>query len=97
MVLTEWKVVHDSIDADEKATEARRQTNEYASGLLGDLELKRTRYIILVSDRQGVPPPDIEERGVCYRHIWLAVDPDSPSKHARRESKTRQTAGPKKS
>jgi hypothetical protein len=64
IVLTEWKRVRSPDDADAKAAEARRQTNEYAAGVLGDLELKRTRYIVLVGERQQTPPSDLEEKGI---------------------------------
>jgi len=83
MVLTEWKVVRDEKKTEQKASEARREAKEYSAGILGDLELKQTRYIVLVALRQRTAPSDVEEHGVCYRHIWLAVDPETPSKIAR--------------
>jgi hypothetical protein len=87
MVLTEWKIVRNAKDAQKKAAEARRETDEYEAGVLGDLELKRTRYIILVGDRQNRTPSDLEQHGVLYRHIWIPVEPESPSRAARRRGR----------
>ena len=85
MVLTEWKVVRDPAQTERKAAEARKETDEYQAGVLGDLELKRTRYIVLVGERRLRPPADVEQNGVVYRHIWIPVDPERPSKAARRK------------
>lgn len=83
IVLTEWKIVSDPKDIEQKAREARRQTDEYEAGVLGDLELKGTRYIILVGQSQNHGLEDVREKGTCYRHIWIAIEPKSPSKAAR--------------
>src|SRR5262249_43260521 len=64
MVLTEWKVVRDPKEVERKAAEARTETDDYEAGVLGDLELKRTRYIVLVGQRQNPPPADIEQGAV---------------------------------
>jgi hypothetical protein len=85
IVLTEWKIVRDPRDIEEKAGEARRQADEYEAGVLGDLELKGTRYIIiLVGQNQNPGLDDVQNKGIRYRHIWIAVEPKSPSKAARR-------------
>jgi hypothetical protein len=55
LVLTEWKLVKKPNDSDEIANQARSQVRSYAAGLLGDLELKRTRYVVLVTKK------------ICYR------------------------------
>jgi len=86
LVLTEWKLVRDPRGADSKGAEARRQASEYSGGVLGDLELKRTRFIVLVGQHEQTPPDDREEGGVNYRHIWLSVDPKTPSVSARRRA-----------
>jgi hypothetical protein len=83
IVLTEWKLVRDTKTTNKKATEARRQTLEYARGVLGDAELKGTRYIVLVSKQQLAPVADVEADGVRFRHINIAVDPQIPSRAAR--------------
>jgi hypothetical protein len=84
LVLTEWKLVRDPREVDSKAAEARRQASEYSGGVLGDLELKRTRFIVLVGLHQQTPPDDRDEGGMNYRHIWVSVDPNAPSVSARR-------------
>ena len=84
LVLTEWKLVKDSNEINKIALNARTQAAIYAAGLLGDLELKRTRYIVLVT-KQDVKPPDDETdgRGITYRHVVISTDPKSPSEQAR--------------
>lgn len=84
LVLTEWKLVRDEKEIHQKAQEARSQTNQYASGLLSTVELKRTRYIVLVSKDVVDPPGDVELSGVTYRHVVLPVAPSVPSRVARR-------------
>lgn len=86
MVATEWKIVRGGSQPDNRAREARLESKEYAADVLGDLELKRTRYIVLVSNRQLRSLPDVYEDGICYRHILLAVDPEIPSRAARKSS-----------
>ena len=56
LVLTEWKLVKQADDIDGKAQEGRKQTALYAAGVLGDLELKRTRYVVLVCEGELQPP-----------------------------------------
>ncbi|MBS0471116.1 MAG: hypothetical protein JSR60_08600 [Proteobacteria bacterium] len=89
IVLTEWKVVRSGDRIYRAAEEARLQTKDYAAGILGDLELKRTRYIALVGERKLQTPDDFESNGVTYRHIWIAVDPETPSVSARSRSRRR--------
>jgi len=84
LVLTEWKLVKDKADLYSKAAEARRQTSSYAAGLLGDLELQGSRYIILVTTEKILAPPDAEDNGVTFRHITIPVAPSSPSRQARK-------------
>ena len=86
IVLTEWKVVRESDNLAAKAAEARLQTKAYASGVLGTLELKRTRYIVLVVAKEAEEPPDVIEESLRYRHVVLSVHPTAPSQRARRHS-----------
>jgi hypothetical protein len=86
LVLTEWKLVRNADDLTTKAAEARRQTEFYSSGILGTLELQRTRYIVLVALSALSSPGDIESEGILYRHVVLPVDPPSPSIAARRHA-----------
>jgi hypothetical protein len=83
VVLTEWKLVRSPDELMTKAAEARKQASLYAAGILGALELKRTRYIVLVSSSSQHRLGDVESDGVLYRHVVLAVDPVSPSLAAR--------------
>jgi hypothetical protein len=73
IVLTEWKVVRDGDNPAAKAVEARLQTKSYSSGVLGTLELKRTRYIVLVVATQAEEPADVIEDSIRYRHVVLSV------------------------
>jgi hypothetical protein len=83
IVLTEWKVVRELGELERKATEARAQASLYAGGLLGGLELKRTRYAVLVTATISRGLSDVEQDGMMCRHICVPVNPDSPSKAAR--------------
>src|SRR4051812_13855894 len=83
LVLTEWKCVREASELEEKAEEGRRQAELYATGVLGDLELKKTRYIVLVSEKTLPVPADHEITGVTSRHVILPFNPDTPSKEAR--------------
>lgn len=84
LVLTEWKVAKNNNDAIKKAKEAKIQTEEYTGGVLGGIELKETRYVILVSEKHISAPSDYELKGVQYRHICIPVNPDTPSKVAKK-------------
>ncbi len=83
LVLTEWKLVKDKAEAKDRAAEAIAETVEYAGGVLHDLELKRTRYVVLVAERDEVPPHDQQHADITYRHIWLNVKPQHASVTAR--------------
>lgn len=83
IVLTEWKRVLSDGEILRAAETARAQANDYSSGVLGDLELKRTRYVVLVGAHKRQVPDDIVHNGVTYRHIWITVDPETPSAFAR--------------
>ena len=84
MALTEWKLVRRNDQLEAKALEARVQASQYAAGLLGPLELKTTRYAVLVTSSALAPPPNVHDGGVRYRHIVLPVDPETPSVVARK-------------
>jgi hypothetical protein len=73
-VLTEWKRTQSIDDIDMDAKTARQQTQIYTAGALGDLELKNTRYIVLVIgfDDPG-PIDDVVENSVTYRHVLISV------------------------
>jgi|SRR5579863_9587178 len=81
LVLTEWKK-GDRSNASRKFSEAKRQAQNYSSGVLGGVELRNYRFLVLVSEKAVSVPSDEVEGGVTFRHINIAVDPDSPSKAA---------------
>ena len=92
LVLTEWKLVRNTDELDAQATKARRQGELYSAGVLHDIVLKSTRYIILVYRKRLQPPDDLRESGVIYRHIVVPVVPDLPSVAARRSKTPHNTA-----
>ena len=83
LILTEWKLVKEPGELDRKAEEARRQTDSYAGSILGGIELKSTRYIVLVSRKNLQPPEDQTSDAVTFRHIVLAIAPDPHAREAR--------------
>lgn len=85
LVLTEWKLVKDVRKVEAKAKEARTQAQRYSRSLLADLELKTTRYVVLVTKRQLEAPVDLVDGPVTYRHIVLPTAPEVPSTEARRK------------
>jgi hypothetical protein len=80
LVLTEWKKLSDRGDPIQSFEKARKQAQQYARGVLGGSELQHYRYAILVSRQQVNVPADVEDAGILYRHINIAVEPKSPSK-----------------
>jgi hypothetical protein len=78
LVLTEWKK-GDRSDALRKYEAAKRQAVQYASGALGGVELRRFRFLVLVTEKTVTVPADEVEDGVTFRHVNIAVDPDTPS------------------
>jgi hypothetical protein len=84
LVLTEWKKAKDDSTARAQSESAIAQAQLYASGVLGDMELKRTRYIILISPCHLGTLPDVEKDGITYRHIMVPLGQKQPSVEARR-------------
>lgn len=83
LVLTEWKLIKRPDEIATKAQEARDQAAIYSGGVLGDAELKRTRYIVLVCQSDLTPPGDVSVGAVTHRHVLLPTSPKSPSTMAR--------------
>lgn len=83
VVLTEWKLVESQDEIIIKAQEARKQAKNYSGGVLGDTELKRTRYVVLVCKSELTPPDDVSDGLVTYRHVLLPTSPKNPSTMAR--------------
>ena len=81
LVLTEWKKAKPDKAATKKFQDGRDQAERYASGPLAANELRGYRYVIVVSEKDVAVPEDYDDgNGVIYRHVNIAVDPDSPSK-----------------
>lgn len=78
LVLTEWKRL-DGQDLSKLISAAEVQADMYASGVLGGAELRSVRYVVVVSKLRTVMPPDTPRGSFVYRHINIAVEPESPS------------------
>lgn len=87
LVLTEWKIA-DQNNYPKKIEEAKNQIKDYKSGVLNDIELKQTRYIILVSKQQiKLSSLEDKEDDITYRYINIAVEPLTPSENAIKQSR----------
>lgn len=85
LVLTEWKTATKS-NCTQKYQEALTQAERYARGSLAAIELKRYRYLVIVSeDYLDNVPPDHEKDSIKYKYINIAVDPTPPSTQARKK------------
>ncbi len=89
LVLTEWKVAGSASEADRQFPKARTQSSAYTSGSLAGFELAELRYAVVVTQKQVKVPADIDENGVRWRHVNVAVEPVSPSR-AQRPHRQRQ-------
>jgi len=85
MVLTEWKRAVSKSDV--AFADARQQAAIYSGGVLAGVELATHRYLVAVTEKQIVPPADVVDGGVVYRHINIAVEPQSPSAAAKKLAK----------
>lgn len=79
LVLTEWKLARKTDDAPQQFDNARKQAASYASGPLAGVELRNYRFAVVVTERLVDPPNDVIEGDLIYRHINLAVNPQTPS------------------
>jgi len=77
--LTEWKRVREASQILQIAREAREQTDRYKEGVLGAIELKHTRYIVLVTESDVKPPEDAVSGLIRFRHIVVPVHPRDAS------------------
>jgi hypothetical protein len=80
LVLTEWKTAAPGDNAGQRFADARSQARRYAQGALAGNELTAYRYAIVVSSQHVPVPADTADGTVVYRHINVAVDPQSPSR-----------------
>jgi len=84
LALTEWKLVRSGGEIESQASQARKQAKLYASGVLQPVELKRTRYVVLVAEDDLSPPANVAAGNATYRHIVVPVKPGTPSQTARK-------------
>ncbi|MGE0256123.1 MAG: hypothetical protein AB7N54_18485 [Alphaproteobacteria bacterium] len=83
LVLTEWKIARNENEA-EKYREAYAQANIYTDEYIKGVELEHYRYLVVVSKRRFPEPADFVEDGIIYRHVHIALEPNTPSADARR-------------
>ncbi|MER2508095.1 MAG: hypothetical protein ABTQ27_04975 [Amaricoccus sp.] len=79
LVLTEWKRLKDPNKLNDVVSGAEKQAGLYAAGVLGGRELRRVRYIVVVSCQQIAMPEDVRREDYVIRHVNIAVQPSSPS------------------
>lgn len=87
LVLTEWKRVLDPKNIIKNSETAFKQAKIYSAGSLAAIELKRYRYLVLVScDYLSSVPGDKEDDGIIYKYINISVNPSTPSQAARKRT-----------
>ncbi len=89
LVLTEWKVAKPD-NTDKMFEEAKEQAALYAGGVLGGLELRSHRFLVIVTEQRlprAVIPSYAEAGGVKYHCVNIAIAPLTPSVQARLETK----------
>jgi len=84
LVLTEWKLVKSSNELNGKIQVAQKQAEIYSSDVLGGIEIRNYRYLVMVSEKRLDMPFDNIKNGTTYRHINIAVDPGNPSQESRK-------------
>ena len=84
LVLTEWKLDHG--DGAAAFARARIQAELYRKGGLAGIEMTRYRYAVVVSKHPVSTPADMLIGNVTYRHINVVVDPQLPSREARKNA-----------
>ncbi|WP_152024934.1 hypothetical protein [Candidatus Filomicrobium marinum] len=87
LVLTEWKVA-DAANAIARFKEARIQADLYKVGPLAGLELTGYRYLVVVSQKAlphtSIPADETSTSGITYRHVNIVVEPEVPSRAAKK-------------
>ena len=84
LVLTEWKLVKSPNELQNKIQEAQKQAEIYSSDVLGGIEIRNYRYLVMVSKNRLEMPADSIQNATTYRHINIAVCPGTPSKESRK-------------
>ena len=83
LVLTEWKLVKSPEDLQAKIQEAKKQAEIYSTDVLGGIEIRNYRYLVMVSEKRLKMPDDSIKNATTYRHINIAVNPGSPSQESK--------------
>jgi len=83
LVLTEWKLIKSQSELPRKIQEAQKQAEIYSSDVLGGIEIRNYRYLVMVSEKRLEMPDDSIKNGTTYRHINIAVNPGNPSQESR--------------
>lgn len=87
VVLTEWKVAHDVADGTRKIEDAIRQCDLYSAGVLGGIELRNDRYIIVVWETHAaLSAHEVTRGGITYHIRHIVVNPSPASKEAKRRT-----------
>jgi len=84
MVLTEWKRAADEREVEVKYRQGKEQVAQYSEGVLGGVELADTRYVVVVTEHMASGNDEVDENGITYKFVNIAVDPEAPSQAARR-------------
>jgi hypothetical protein len=82
LVLTEWKRVRKTESLEKVIADAEEQAQIYSTGVLEGTELRRVRYVVVVTESQVRMPEDKRRDDYVVRHVNIAVDPLPPSKAA---------------
>lgn len=87
VVLTEWKLVRPGDNANQKALEAKAQIERYASNELAGFELRKHRYVVLVSRSPlGLATSELDG-DVTYHYANIVIEPATPSVQSRQASR----------
>jgi hypothetical protein len=85
LVLTEWKLVREDQELETKMQQAKEQTKIYSDSSLAGFELETVRYLVMVSrKRMKIENETVDEGGIRYRYINIAVAPLAPAEEASR-------------
>jgi hypothetical protein len=92
LVLTEWKIARSANEVAKRFDEAKEQAELYSDGPLSGVELRGYRFLVVVSERQAAAIPDVEIGGVLYRHINIAIEPQTPSVSSKKAAAAKKAA-----
>jgi hypothetical protein len=88
MVLTEWKCVRTNDAASAKAREGKVQADRYANVELAGFELRRHRYVVLVSEQPVATPASETASEIVLHYVNVVIDPPRRSQVSRAKPQT---------